>query len=114
MAFFLVWFVLDLAGSHWSDNVTIDRDYGSGLRLESLLLATGVTFGSAVTGDWVSTSVTSRDFIVRSWPIVPVSCLALLAERPLRRSAKAFQGRFAATAYAVLSIIFVAVERRMR
>ena len=39
LAFFVVWLVADRAGSRWADNVTIERDYGSGLRLGSLLTA---------------------------------------------------------------------------
>jgi uncharacterized membrane protein YjfL (UPF0719 family) len=114
MGFFLVWFVLDWAGSHWADAVTIDRDYGSGVRLGSVLLATGLTFGSAVTGDWESLAVTVRHFLARSWPTAPVLCLALVAERPLRRSSGGRHGWFAATAYTVLTVVGIAVERRMR
>jgi hypothetical protein len=113
-AFFLVWFVVDLAGSHWADAVTIDRDNDSGLRLGCLLLAAGLGFSSAVTGDWVSAGVTVRHFLVRSWPVIPAMCLALLAERPLRRWPRALHNWFAAGSYPALTIICVYVERRMR
>jgi uncharacterized membrane protein YjfL (UPF0719 family) len=114
LTFFLVWFVIDLAGSRWSDQVTIGRDHGSGLRLGCLLVATGLTFGSAETGDWASANGAVRDFLTRSWPIVPVLCLALFTERSLRRSSGLYRSWLAAAVYLSLSITCIAFERGTR
>jgi hypothetical protein len=113
-ALFLVWFVLDAAGACWADRVTIDRDYGSGVRLGSLLLAAGLSFGSAATGDWGSANGAVKEFLVSSWPIMPAICLGLAAERTLRRSPKPGPAWLAASAYMILTTTCVAVERRMR
>jgi len=113
-AFFLLWFLIDLAGSHWADAITIDRDYGAGLRLGVLLLVTGLALGSSVTGDWVSAEVTTRDFVVRSWPAIPVLSLALLSERPLRRSSKVYHSWVAAAAFVGIAVVGITVERSMR
>lgn len=112
--FFAVWFVLDWAGSHWADCITIDRDSGCGVRLGSLLLADGLAFGSAVTGDWISSGAAVRDFAVRIWPIIPILALAVAGERRLRRANVDRQGWLAATVYTTLTVACIAVERRMR
>lgn len=114
LAFFLAWLLLEAVGAHWSEAVTVDRDPGSGIRLGGVLAATGLGFGSAVTGDWVSVGVTLRDLLARSWPILPTFCLALSLERVLRRSPVAFRGWLAAALYLGLTIICVAIERRIR
>jgi hypothetical protein len=113
-SFFLVWFVADLAGGHWADTITIDRDFQSGLRLGCLLLGTGLGFGSAVTGNWVSVDATIGQFLVRSWPVVVVLCVALVAERPLRRSPNGVHRWVAPMAYVALAAVSICVERRMR
>jgi len=113
-AFFLVWFLAEVAGAHWTDAVTIDRDPASGLRLGSLLLSAGVAFGSAESGDWVSAGATVRDFFVRGWPLAPALGVALLAERPLRRASGLLGGWLAAAVYLLLTAACIALERRTR
>jgi hypothetical protein len=114
-AFFLLWFAADLAGSHWADAITIDRDRGAGLRLGCLLLSIGAALGSAVTGDWVSEEDTLRDFVLRSWPALPVLAVALLAERRMRRASRSgWQSWLAPAAYAGIALVSIAAERHMR
>jgi hypothetical protein len=113
-AFFLVWYFMDLAVGRWSEAITIDRNLGAGARLGVLLLCAGLAFGSAMTGDWVSAGATMRDFFIRSWPVAPALCLAALAERRLRRSSKPYSSWIAAVAHATVTIVCIAVERRMR
>jgi hypothetical protein len=114
LSFFLAWLLLEVVGAYWSEAVTVERDPGSGIRFGAVLAATGFGFGSAVTGDWVSATVTLRHLIERSWPILPTFCLALSLERVLRRSPGAFRGWLAAALYLGIAILCVAVERRMR
>lgn len=112
--FFLLWFLIDLAGSRWTDAITIDRNHGAGFRLGGLLLAIGLALGSSVTGDWVSAEGAARDFVQRSWPVVPVLCIALLSEARLRRSPKDNAGWPTAAAYVGITVCCMAVERRIR
>jgi hypothetical protein len=68
------------------DAVTVDRDQAAGIRLGGLLLACGVIFGSAVTGDWVSTPDTVIDFVWRAWTAIPIVVIAMVVERTQRPS----------------------------
>ena len=113
-AFFLVWMVVNLAGPHWADAVSIDRDTGTGIRLGGLLLAAGLAFGSAISGDWHSFDATLREFFIRSWPVLPALVVALGAERWLRRSAEPARSWLWAAGYAVLTVTCMAVEWHWR
>ena len=82
----VVWVVV----AHYSgvvDAITIDRDPAAAWRFGGLLVACGVVFGYAVTGDWVSSGATIADFLARAWPILPVAVLAIGADRALRPTA---------------------------
>ncbi|MGD0772776.1 MAG: ThuA domain-containing protein [Candidatus Solibacter sp.] len=79
--FFLLWRLIGVAGVRWARAVTVDGDCGSGLRLGALLFSIGLALGSAVTGDGVSPTIPVRDFFIRSWPVLPVLCVAVMARR---------------------------------
>ncbi len=81
----VVWLLMAL-GTGLMDVVTVDRDPAAGMRLGGLLLACGVIFGSAVTGDWVSALQTVVDFVLRAWTVVPLVVLAVIVERTQRLS----------------------------
>jgi len=63
--------------------VTVDRDRAAGVRLGGWLVVSGVIFGWAVAGDWVSASATVADFVSRAWPAVIVVALAIVVERAM-------------------------------
>ena len=86
LALFVSWFVLAQWGG-LADAVALDRDRAAGIRLGGFLIACGLIFSTAVTGDWVSASATIRDFIARGWPADVLIVLALVVEVSLRRPA---------------------------
>jgi hypothetical protein len=113
-AFFLLWFLVNLATSHRSGVGAINRDYGGGIRLGGLLLGAGIAFGSAATGDWASFGVAVRNFLVHSWPVLPVLGVAILADRRLRRAPTVSGSWAAAVALVAVAIIFTVWGRHLR
>lgn len=80
---FLLWAALE----DWtsvSDSITIDRDEASGIRLAGFLLGTSLILARAVAGDWVSAGATIRDFLLVSWPAVPLLVVACVVESRAR------------------------------
>jgi hypothetical protein len=80
---FLVW----AAFEHWtgvSDSITVDRDEASGIRLAGFLLGTSLILARGAAGDWVSAGATIRDFLVVSWPAVPLLLIAGVVESRAR------------------------------
>ncbi len=80
-------FVLWAAFEHWtsiSDSITVDRDEASGTRLAGFLIGTSLILARAAAGDWVSAAATVRDFLVVSWPAVPLLLVAGVVETRLR------------------------------
>jgi hypothetical protein len=113
-AFFSLWLIAEYAASRWSEAITVDRDAASGVRLGGFLAASGLVFGSATAGNWVSLGDIASDFVVRSWPIVPVAALALAVERLWRESHSALVARFIAAGYVGLALALCALEWSMR
>jgi hypothetical protein len=77
-------FLLWTAFEHWtavSDSITVDRDEASGIRLAGFLLGTSLILARAAAGDWVSAGATIRDFLVISWPAIPLLLVAGFLER---------------------------------
>ena len=72
----VLWFGMDLLTSI-SDAITVDRDERAGIRLGGFLLGIGLLSGWSVAGDWVSPSVTLKDFGASAWPTI------LLAAEPV-------------------------------
>lgn len=79
----VLWLLLDRL-THVVDTLTIDRDLAAGLRVVGLLSAAGVILGRGVAGDWISASVTLRDFAVVAWPVVVLFAVAVPLERAVR------------------------------
>jgi hypothetical protein len=80
---FLLWGAFE----HWtavSDSITVDRDEASGIRLAGFLVGTSLILARAVAGDWLSSAATIRDFVVYSWPAIPLLLVAGLLERRVR------------------------------
>jgi hypothetical protein len=78
-ALLLAWFVL-ARFTRLADALTIDRDVPAGLRAAGFLIAMGLILGSAAAGDWVSGGDTIADFVVASWPVLPMLGLAMVLE----------------------------------
>jgi len=112
--FVLLWFLADLLALHWADAITVDRDYGSGLRFGAFLLATGFAIGSALTGDWMSYEATVRDFLVRSWPLLPVLAVAVSLQKRFRGSKRAGAPWAGAAVIVILASLCILVERSLR
>ena len=85
-ALFVAWFVLAQWGG-LGDAVALDRDAAAGVRLAGFLIACGLIFSTAVTGDWVSAGATLKDFVARAWPADVLIVAALVVELALRRPA---------------------------
>ncbi|HET7840612.1 MAG TPA: hypothetical protein VFM21_03355 [Terriglobia bacterium] len=80
LTFFLCWLILELYASP-SEQITVERDFGAGIRLAGLTTSLGIVLGSAVAGDWGSWAGTLRDFLFYGWPAILLLALALLVER---------------------------------
>lgn len=80
LAFFALWI-----GFEWfarpGEAITQNRDRAAGLRLGGFLVAAGLILGRSVAGDWISAEATVRDFVLRSWPVIPLFILGLFVER---------------------------------
>jgi uncharacterized membrane protein YjfL (UPF0719 family) len=68
------------------DNITIDRDRATGLRLGAVLIAVGLIMGRAVAGNWVSASATVGDFFRFTWPVIPFILCEIFLDQMLRPS----------------------------
>jgi hypothetical protein len=66
------------------ETVTVGRDRAAGWRLGALLAAAGLIYGFAVTGDWISSSLTVSDFLTRAAPALALVAVSIVAERMLR------------------------------
>ncbi|HLP84482.1 MAG TPA: hypothetical protein VK157_09035 [Phycisphaerales bacterium] len=55
--------------------VLVDRDTGLALRTGLLLVAIGLVAGRGAAGTWVSSGATVRDFVIVTWPVLPVIAL---------------------------------------
>lgn len=82
---FVLWIALEL-GSRVSVSIAEERDLASGLRFGGLLLAWGLIFGRAATGNWHSCAQTTNDFLRDGWIAIILFLIALLLEWFLRPS----------------------------
>jgi uncharacterized membrane protein YjfL (UPF0719 family) len=84
VALFAVWAIAEFAGGGISENVTIDRDVASGVRLATLLVSAGAVLGRAMAGDWTGWADTFADFARLGWPVVAIAAGAAVVHRVCR------------------------------
>jgi len=83
---FLLWILLAKCADA-AEAITVERDYGAGLRAGGWLAGTGAVLGASVAGDWVSMAATWRDFVRFGWPALAASILFITFEQRLSRRA---------------------------
>jgi hypothetical protein len=76
--------LIELVGGATIDDITIDRDLASGLRLAGALFSAAWILGRAAGGQWSSWEQTWIDLIRFSWPVWPLAVIAGLVHRRLR------------------------------
>jgi hypothetical protein len=76
--------LIQMSGGTTTDDITIDRDLASGLRLAGTLLSAGLILGRAAAGQWTSWSQTWVDLLRYSWPVWPLALLAGVVHRWFR------------------------------
>jgi uncharacterized membrane protein YjfL (UPF0719 family) len=84
VALFVVWAFAEFMSGGISENVTIDRDVASGLRLAALLAAAGAVLGRAMAGDWTGWRDTFAEFARLGWPVVVLAAGAAIVHRICR------------------------------
>jgi len=61
------------------ERITVDRDFGCGIRFMVYLLVSGAVLGYACSGDWTSFKMTVVEFAV-GWPVLPLTVIYILIE----------------------------------
>jgi uncharacterized membrane protein YjfL (UPF0719 family) len=92
-----VYLIIAIVGGTTIDDITIDCDLASGLRLAGALLSAALILGRAGGGQWTSWTQTGIDLLRYSWPVWPLALLAGVVHRwlrpsPARPRADAFAG----------------------
>jgi hypothetical protein len=62
------------------ERITVERDFGSGIRFCLYLMLSGIILGYACSGDWTSFSKTAEEFLV-GWSVLPLTTVMILIER---------------------------------
>ena len=76
----LVWIVVDQVNGV-CEAITVDQDLATGIRFAGFLAASGLVFGRAMAGNWVSAAATLTDFWRVSAPLGVLVVIALLLDR---------------------------------
>ena len=84
IAFGAACLLIQIPGGTITDDITIDRDLASGLRLAGALLSAALILGRAAGGQWTSWSQTWVDLLRYCWPVWPLALLAGVVHRWLR------------------------------
>jgi hypothetical protein len=87
-----------------ADTITIERDLSTGIRAGGWLAGPGIVLGACVAGDWISLSVTLRDFVRFSWPLTIFTCLYAIFERAFRRRALVRRPSLTISIFSVLAM----------
>ena len=104
---FVLWYVTDsLSGRGIAEQITVERDIGSGLRLASLLVANGIILGAASQGNW-----TLYHFAVSAWPALAVTLMAALAERFFGSGSFIGRSLLVTSGYLLVAILWVLHRR---
>ncbi len=83
-ALLICWWLYN-AMSNAMERILIERDFSSGVRLGSLLIAVGVIAGRSVAGDWTSWDTTIMDFTHHIWLVIPYTIAAGFLDSKLSR-----------------------------
>lgn len=103
-ALLAVWVLLATL-ANMAEAITVERDFGAGVRAGAFLAGGGAIFGAAVAGDWVSLFSTLRDFIHFAWPVFAGSVIVIAFERTNNR--RALGRRLSAFTSCVLSAVLM-------
>ncbi len=107
---FLLWLIAELACG-LSEDITVNRDVPSAVRLGGYALAMGIVCARGAAGDWTSFSRTLVEFGA-AWPVVPLTALSIGVERAFRTSSQTTRsiGVSMVVAAAYLALALLAVE----
>jgi len=103
--FLLLWFLVEWFAS-FSEEITVERNLGAGIRLAGFLTAIGLICGWAVAGDWVAATATLKDFARSCWPAIFLSVIATVFEAS--RKNKKMQPSDGAAGSLALAFVYVA------
>ena len=85
-AWFILGFIYHLFTGIF-ERISVERDFGSGLRFCLYLVLSGIILGNACSGDWTSFSKTIEEFEI-AWPVLPLTVIMILAERLINLGSK--------------------------
>jgi len=103
----LVWWISLSWIARVHEAITIERDFGCGIRVGGFLLSTGLLLGGSVAGDWKSFAKTLADFALYAWPSAALLIAFSVFERVLARRALSKEG-IGTTASAVIAAGMIA------
>ena len=85
----LLFWVFIAQASGVVEEITIERDLGTGIRCGGWLAGSGAVLGACVAGDWISLAATMRDFLRFAWPVAVFAFLFASFERRIYRRSTA-------------------------
>jgi hypothetical protein len=103
----LGWFLL-LASTRSAEQVAIDRDTATAIRLTAYLLATAIILGAAMAGDFVSYRQAAADLVRLGWPVVLLWLVAFVVEAVTRLTPQRPRGRVKTGAIPVAAMYLAA------
>jgi len=89
--------------SRAADTISIERDFGCGIRVGAFLFSSGLVLGISVAGDWKSVTGVFTDFLHMSWPLC-VSLVAFSAFEHIQRKRALTKKRLTVAASAVIAV----------
>jgi hypothetical protein len=104
---FVLWYFADVLTGHLiSERITVERDFGSGLRLAGLLVGNGMILGAAATGKWMPDSY-SDNLEISAWPALVITVAAIFVERLLQSRPSVTRSVLIASAYLFAAVIWL-------
>lgn len=98
---FAAWFGLALLLAHYcgiSEQITVGRDIGCGIRFGAYLIASGLILARASGGDWTNLYYTLLEFTA-GWPVLLLALSAFLIEKLFSRGLQDGNGSKAAAVF---------------
>lgn len=115
--FFGLWLAVERLTS-FSEEITVERNTGAGIRLGGLLVGLGILCGWSVAGNWVSVLATIQDLAVFSWAAIVLGLAGVVVEqvfsKPEVRGGAAVIPSIAVTATYVVAAVAWVVHRGIR